>query len=242
MRVRGFTLIEMIVTIIIVAVISLGVAGFLEFGTLGFAQTVERQKLHTQAQFILQKMSRELRHAVPNSIKVEDNCIGFYPIKYSGFYQLSGASSPYSLDFISGQEGLPTAYAANDFMVINPTSREFVENEDNHIPLDGIEIVDSKSQISLDEPLLTESVANRHYITDEAIDYCFDQSNGLLRRKLHKAPEGTGDIVADSIQSMSFDFSSANLVRGGLVHFEMMMSYRDEQATYQQEVQVLNVP
>ena len=45
MKQRGFTLIEMIVTIVIVAIIFLGIAGFVEFGAKGYTQSIDRQRL-----------------------------------------------------------------------------------------------------------------------------------------------------------------------------------------------------
>lgn len=67
---RGFTLIEMIMTIIVGSILVLGIAGFLELGAKGYTDTVARQRIQTQAQFVLEKMSRELRHAVPNSTEI----------------------------------------------------------------------------------------------------------------------------------------------------------------------------
>ena len=71
MKVRGFTLIEMVVTMVISGIIVLGIAGFVEFGTKGYADSIDRQRLQTQAKFALEKISREIRHAVPNSF--DDN-------------------------------------------------------------------------------------------------------------------------------------------------------------------------
>ena len=70
MKTRGFTLMEMIVTIVIGSFIMLGIAGYVQLGMKGYADTIDRQRMQTQAQFVLEKMSREIRHAVPNSFHV----------------------------------------------------------------------------------------------------------------------------------------------------------------------------
>ncbi len=88
MKTRGFTLMEMIVTIVIGSFIMLGIAGYVQLGMKGYADTIERQRMQMQAQFVLEKMSREIRHAVPNSFHVPTgatNCLEFMPIEYSGF-------------------------------------------------------------------------------------------------------------------------------------------------------------
>ncbi|MDR9826751.1 prepilin-type N-terminal cleavage/methylation domain-containing protein [Vibrio sp. FNV 38] len=242
MKARGFTLIEMIISIIIVAIIALGITGFVDFGTRGFAQTVERQKLHTQAQFVLQKLSRELRHAVPNSIDINGDCFSFYPIKYSGFYHVTGISLPYQLDFISGQDLLPSQYGDDEFMIINPTSQPYIDDTNNQVSLKDVTVSSAQSSVSINQPLSSESVANRHYITEKKYIYKYDSANQVLNRMDGTCDSGLAVPVADSIKSFSVSYFQPNLVRGGLVHIDMVMVYNEEQASYQQEVQVLNVP
>ena len=82
MKVRGFTLIEMIVTIFIGSIIMLGIAAYLHLGVQGYSDSIARQRLQTQAQFVIEKMSREIRHAVPNSFFIDENeknCLEFIP-------------------------------------------------------------------------------------------------------------------------------------------------------------------
>ncbi|QIA64303.1 prepilin-type N-terminal cleavage/methylation domain-containing protein [Vibrio astriarenae] len=259
MKSRGFTLIEMIITLIIVAVIALGIAGFVQYGTLGFAQTVERQKLHTQAQFVLQKMTREIRHAVPNSFSqpisiTARQCLSFYPIKFSGFYALSGENDT-SMDFIVGQDSWSDWIAVGPGntpeikMVINPTSSQSLD--DNSFAVNTL--VNSSSSSCLFDAdndigalsdgvgcqisaLNEESVANRFYMYEpsQQITYCFDSANEMLYRN---------DIpLADSVTFSYLAYEPPSLNQNALVHIEMKMYYQDEQSTYQQEVQVLNVP
>ncbi|MCG6332696.1 prepilin-type N-terminal cleavage/methylation domain-containing protein, partial [Vibrio alginolyticus] len=52
MKNRGFTLIEMVITIVVGSFIMLGIAGYLQLGAKGYADTIDRQKLQTQAQFV----------------------------------------------------------------------------------------------------------------------------------------------------------------------------------------------
>ncbi len=74
---RGFTLVEMVLTLIVGSILVLGIAGFVELGTKGYADSVDRQRIQTQAQFVLEKLSREFRHAVPNSFSGSGNCLFF---------------------------------------------------------------------------------------------------------------------------------------------------------------------
>ncbi|EKO3778100.1 type II secretion system protein, partial [Vibrio metschnikovii] len=84
--VRGFTLMEMVIAIILLGIVGLflgNVAG----QAMGIAATSSsREALIQQGRFITERLSREIREAVPNSVIVENNCIEFLPIINSGIY------------------------------------------------------------------------------------------------------------------------------------------------------------
>ena len=75
MKEKGFTLLELIITIVVGSIIMLGIAGYVQMGMKGFVDSASRQQVQTQAQFVLEKLSREIRHAVPYSFKVEGGCL-----------------------------------------------------------------------------------------------------------------------------------------------------------------------
>ncbi|MFD2016726.1 PilW family protein [Vibrio olivae] len=52
---RGFTLVEMVATIVVSSILILGIAGFIELGTTGYVDSVERGRLQTQAKFLLER-------------------------------------------------------------------------------------------------------------------------------------------------------------------------------------------
>ena len=227
MKRNGFTLIEMIMTIIIGGILVLGIAGFTELGMKGYSDTVDRQRLQTQAKFVLEKISREIRHSVPNSIVTEDDCISFYPISYSGFYSVSAADN-LSLSYIVGNNNPPATYD-DLFMIINPSQQSDFTNDEIRIELAGSDTV-----ITLGQPLASESIANRHYIYKESVNYCFLRSGEALTRN---------DIqVADSVTDVEINYSAPTLQRGGVVHIDFTFTNDDETTSFQQDIQVLNVP
>ena len=140
MRRNGFTLIEMIITITVVSVLFLAIAGFVEFGARGYVDSADRQRLQNQARFALEKMTREFRHAVPNSFETFETtslnkCLSFYPIKYTGFYieqlDLDDPENPIlTLEFVLGNDGIsyPLTFDDKDFMVINPSRIDDLES------------------------------------------------------------------------------------------------------------------
>ncbi|MEZ9231128.1 prepilin-type N-terminal cleavage/methylation domain-containing protein [Vibrio amylolyticus] len=230
MKRNGFTLIEMIMTIIIGGILVLGIAGFIELGMKGYSDTVDRQRLQTQARFVLEKISREVRHSVPNSIEVTgttDTCLSFYPILYSGFYSVSSANN-LSLSFLVGNDDPPATYD-DLFMIINPSQQSDFTNSGIAIALSG-----ASTAITLDQPLASESIANRHYIYKDLVNYCFNSSTESISRG--------GVQVADSVADGSISYDAPTLQRGGVVHIDFTFEDDDETTSFQQDIQVLNVP
>jgi MSHA biogenesis protein MshO len=86
----GFTLLELIIVIIILGVMSVGIAGFISLTTQTYLNVTERDKLLSSARFAVERLNREVRNAVPNSLRVKNNtvsqCLEFTPIKASTIY------------------------------------------------------------------------------------------------------------------------------------------------------------
>jgi MSHA biogenesis protein MshO len=245
MKARGFTLMEMIVTIVIGSFIMLGIAGYVQLGMKGYADTIDRQRIQTQAQFVLEKMTREIRHAVPNSFHEPtgtSNCLEFVPIEYSGFYAFSGST----LEFLIGNDTKLKRIPNERWLVINPSRYEdlFPKNPDNPESSQRIELKEI-SRDKVDEPFIvsvgessisSSSISSRHYIYQDKsqVRYCFD-SGQVLRNNV---------IVTDSIDTSAsyMLYVEPTLQRGGLVHINLEFLQDGERSVYQQDVQVLNVP
>ncbi|ANQ18106.1 PilW family protein [Vibrio natriegens] len=245
MKERGFTLIEMVITIVIGSIIMLGIAGYIKLGIKGYADSIDRQRVQTEAQFVIEKMSREIRHAVPNSFHEPagtSNCLEFVPIEYSGFYAFSGSN----LEFLIGNDTKLKSILNERWLVINPSRYEdlFPKDPDNLESSQRIELKDI-SRDKVDEPFIvsvgessisSSSISRRHYIYQDKsqVRYCFDNGR-VLRNNV---------IVTDSIDTSAsyMRYVEPTLQRGGLVHINLEFLQDGERSVYQQDVQVLNVP
>ncbi|CAM4069732.1 TPA: prepilin-type N-terminal cleavage/methylation domain-containing protein [Vibrio vulnificus] len=233
MKSRGFTLVEMVLTLIVGSILVLGIAGFVELGTKGYVDSVDRQRIQIQAQFVLEKLSREFRHAVPNSFDYnEDGCLVFYPIVYSGFYAVEGND----IRFLIGNDKVTTPLSSGLGLVINPSRKDDLKNSSFNVSnLDNsagyFELTGQASQLK------SESINHRHYIfwnrtEDDAVRYCFNRDS-ITRNDVQ---------VADNVSAATFQYLEPTLQRGGLVHIKLTFTQNDESSHYQQDVQVLNVP
>ncbi|GEA62338.1 PilW family protein [Vibrio comitans] len=237
MRRNGFTLIEMIVTIVVVAIIFLGIAGFVEFGTKGYTQTVDRQRLQNQARFAIEKLQREISHAVPNSFDLVSNnqCLSFYPIEYAGFYARREDTG--RIEFVVGNElEYPHTFPTGTRLVINPSRMADLQNNGQSVSIAEIKSSESDEFFSVTMNPPSDSAANRHFIyRTNKVEYCITSDDELRRN----------DIVVtkgiDSTQS-EFRFQDTSLQRGGLIHLDFLFFSGDERSYYKHDVQVKNVP
>ncbi|MBI5752731.1 MAG: type II secretion system protein [Hydrogenophilales bacterium] len=72
MRSRGFTLIEMIVVIVLTSIIASAVAVFIKLPIEGYVATARRAEMTDIADTAIRRMGRDLRLALPNSVRVTD--------------------------------------------------------------------------------------------------------------------------------------------------------------------------
>jgi MSHA biogenesis protein MshO len=114
-RARGFTLLEMIVVIVIIGIIGVAVAIFIRRPIEGYIDAARRAELSDIADTALRRITRDLRTALPNSVRVDATG------KYIEYLQTSGGGR-YRAEVDGGGLGEPLVFSAPDaqFDVIGP--------------------------------------------------------------------------------------------------------------------------
>jgi MSHA biogenesis protein MshO len=128
---RGFTLVEAVIVIVIIGVLGAIVAVFIRMPIRGYADAVARAEVTDEADLALRRIARDLRLALPNSIRVSNDgaAIEFLLTKTGGRYLSAEDGVPGQvLDFIDPANtrftvvgpmpGLSRA-APGDFVVVN---------------------------------------------------------------------------------------------------------------------------
>lgn len=127
---RGFTLVELIIVIVLTALVGGAVVVFLRPTINAYADNRSRSSISDLADTALRRMVRDIRVAVPNSIRTPDvNCFELVPTIAGGRYRMgpesaTGGTAKYvdtsqPTTVFDVLTPLPVTPAPNDFVVIN---------------------------------------------------------------------------------------------------------------------------
>src|SRR3954451_3460724 len=89
-RRRGMTLIEMVIAMAIAAIV-VGMSIFLVTPLQQSVDTTTRAELTDIADNALQRISRDVRLALPNSVRANGNAVEFIPLRTGGRYRTEAA-------------------------------------------------------------------------------------------------------------------------------------------------------
>jgi MSHA biogenesis protein MshO len=241
-KLLGFTLIEMIVVIIILGVLATAVTTFISLSTRIYTEATAREQLVSSARFAIERLNREVREALPNSLVVSGRCLMFSPIVASAIYTdipVSPEAASNIINIIEFDETFGETSDINWSVVVYPLNPEDVYGSNDKVF--GVSSISSPN----DERVITlengvqfseDSPTQRLYFINESeqVEYCLQGEN--LRRN--------GILMAEGISeaNSSFEVQAATLQRNGMVRTKFRFERNSEVITFTNEIQVLNVP
>jgi len=224
--VTGFTLIELITVIIVLGVVSVGISGFIRTGVEIYNDVTERDQLLGESRFLVERLTRELRMAVPNSVRVRKrnsgttHCIEFVPSEWVSFYTSLSVKpdTSKSANVIAwGDNPAGYIWKTGDFAIVYPTKTDEVYDlslikriattacSDDGAN-NGCSTPDSSNgtlQLTLDADFDDHSPASRLYIARKAVSYCANTEGQIYR-------------VEDSINTRQSIYRSGTLMAENL--------------------------
>ena len=195
---RGFTLLEFIVVIVIVGIIGAMVAVFIRSPVQSYVDSARRAELSDIADTALRRIVRDLRLALPNSVRVTEAPSGTFYLEFlitsgGGRYRVEktalGAGNP--LDFTVADSSFDVlsavpVFAGSESIVIYNLGTGFAGADayaaagNNRAAFGSI----AGSTISLAAPKLFPfaSPGNRFHVVQYAVTYKCDPAAGEIRR------------------------------------------------------------
>lgn len=206
----GFTLIELIMVIVVLGILSFGTTQFIVNSSQSYMDTALRERQGSAARMAVEKMSRELRSALPHSARVVDldgtpppagtpgDCIEFVPVLSGSIYTslLAGGSAAQfsSVPFISGNApslGSPlgsasrvAVYPINTAAIYNLSASSPVSStvDPASVLVDTVEPIEPVA-VLLDQnhQFPLDSPSRRWFMVANPVTFCFSAEERLFR-------------------------------------------------------------
>ncbi|MCS6119478.1 type II secretion system protein [Shewanella baltica] len=269
---RGFTLVEMVTVILILGILVVGVSSFIIFGTRIFVESSSVDQVLSQSRFAVERMTRELRSALPNSLRVNTDsltyqCIEFVPIETSTTYLtmpiIPAAAASTGIVIL---DNTASAIRVNQFAWVYPLVDADVYSSARQKRAQVKTIAISGNQVTLTFTAPTRfaeaSPRQRIYFGSSPVSYCFEKGasgNDLQIVRYagynfntvqpNPATMGTGVLMAQSVANrldnsndLPLILTPSSLVNNAMVHLQPRFNVNGETFQYRHQVQVINVP
>lgn len=269
---RGFTLVEMVTVILILGILVVGVSSFIIFGTRIFVESSSVDQVLSQSRFVVERMTRELRSSVPNSVRVNTDsltyqCIEFVPIQASTSY-LSMPISP-SATALSGTvilDDVTSKIAVNQYAWIYPLTDSDVYNSarQKRAQINTMAPLGNQVTLTFTAPVrfAEASPRQRIYFGSNPVSYCFEKEPSANQLQVRRYADyaftatqskpgdmGSGVLMAQSVANRFNDsndlpmtLTPSSLVNHAMVHLQPRFNVNGETFQYRHQVQVINVP
>lgn len=196
-RIAGFSLIELIVVIAVVGILAGIVAVFIRSPMEGYMAASRRAELTDSADSALLRIARDVRTALPNSVRVKQVGSAYYleylPVQDGGRYRMQQSSAAVGdiLDFTSGTDdsfdvlGTTVTAASSQYLVVYNLGLDASTDAwqgGNLRPVTSSGIVTNVAFTASGSPLPWESPGSRFFLVGTPVSYVCDPAAGTLRR------------------------------------------------------------
>jgi MSHA biogenesis protein MshO len=257
-RMAGFTLVELVIVIVVMAIIGGISVTFIKNSVLAYVNSEAYYELADRADIALRRMSRDIRNALPNSVWVSGDglYVEFIPIKAGGRYKQD------SLDFVTPNASFTVlsdavTVSAGDQLVIYNLGIEgadaYAGNTVRALTSTGTTTTLAFSGSAFPLP----SPASRFYVVNGAVIYACDLANKRLLMysniAIPTSSQATAQhptsfaglnasIVAEDVTGCSFTYSTGVMQHSGVITAQLELTKRGGVVRLLNLINVVNSP
>lgn len=257
-RAHGFTIVELVVVIVVLGILSLGTVQFIRQSSEGYDATVVRSELGATARIAVERIARELRNALPNSVRVNAACIELIEADAAATYLNVPTTNPRTTFQSATITGTPPATPRAAVFPDDPSAIYSLANPGPvSPPITFGPAAGNVVQVTMADPhqFAAESPTERWFVIGTPVSFCLDAGRlwryrgyGFndpqpLPAALPTAMPGRsaiGDGVAAT--GAPFSIASATLTRNAIVTIELQFQRDGDQVRMNHQVQLRNVP
>lgn len=256
----GFTLVEMIIVIAITAIVGAMVAVFLRVPIDSYVAQDRRARLADTADTALRRIGRDIRLALPNSVRVASAGGVFYleflGTRSGGRYRAEGGGD--ILDFTTADGsfdviGPAIAMQAGDRIAIYNLGIPGADAWAGDTLATYAGVVGSVGNIAIaSKQFPLASPGNRFQVVEGPVSYVCDPGNGTLTRYWGYAIAAAQPtafaaatpraLLATGVSACSFEYQPGVTERGGLVSLTLSLAQAGETVRLYATTQVSNQP
>jgi len=253
-KTKGFTLIELIIAIVLLGIVAgVGVNLIMPIFT-GYVDTRTKEYLFNEVKYGVQRMDRELRMAVPNSVKVINGGDGIRFMKlYSGNYyeKPKGKTKNYLNIFDNCSDILktfdPATNTTNDNLTVYVTKPDKIYKTPKYWY--KASKCYNKDNITINNNLKAQSPYNRFYVIDTPMTF-FDNSTNIYMSRDYDWTKDNGTeskykhyLLMSYIDDINFNYEPGiPQKRNGVVTISITMEKGTTTLNYKHQVHIRNVP
>ena len=247
----GFTLIELIITIVLLGIVSgLGIGIALNVFR-GYSDSKIKNFLFLEAKFTIERLDRELRNSIPNSIRTNGSYLQYILLK-DGFYYRDNSSDNTKKTLIVYQDNFSNyAIIGDNISIYNLKNTDIYTNNISSQKKYTISQINMLSQdnwsVSLNHGIVRNSPYNRLFLILTPVTI-FQDGNKLKRCFGYNLVdttginEGTCNVLSSYIKNISFQYQPGTTRRNAMVKIAITYKKSDITLTYNHEVHLRNVP
>lgn len=260
MRARGFTFVEMTLVVSVLGILAIGTMRFLTDASDGFVTTHSRALLASDVQTTLAVLGRDVRGALPNSLRVSASgaCVEYIPVQRAATY--FAAPIGFSDTRVWTVPVAGYAPGANTRLAIYPTPNAYVLGSVAEVspPIVATSLeADGRWRIDLSaaHEFTQGSPTERLYFVDAPHSVCADggalwQYRNYGFAALQPEPAGLPGALPNrelmaaalALPSPVFSYAAPSLNRNGLLRVSLGLAGGGDDIAMTQHLNVRNLP